>query len=199
MELKQLVMKRYATKEFDGKIIPQDKVNELFELIRLAPTSFNIQPWKVKVVTDKTIKEKLFPASWNQKQITTCSHLLVFCADNDILGLVEKLEKEMIAAGAKPESIKGYVQMMRDFAKGLTPDQALVWAQKQVYIALENAMLGATALGFDSCPMEGFNSAEYHKILKLPKNLVASVLCPIGYAADKPLPKLRFKKEDLFF
>ena len=199
MELKQLVMKRYATKEFDGKIIPQDKVNELFELIRLAPTSFNIQPWKVKVVTDKTIKEKLFPASWNQKQITTCSHLLVFCADNDILGLVEKLEKEMIAAGAKPESIKGYVQMMRDFAKGLTPEQALAWAQKQAYLALENAMLGATALGFDSCPMEGFNSTEYHKILKLPKNLVASVLCPIGYAADKPLPKLRFKKEDLFF
>ncbi|MBS3148632.1 NAD(P)H-dependent oxidoreductase [Candidatus Woesearchaeota archaeon] len=199
MKLKQLVMKRYATKEFDGKVIPQDKVNELFELIRMAPTSFNIQPWKVKVVTDKMTKEKLFPVSWNQKQITTCSHLLVFCADNDILGLVDKLEKEMIAAGASPESIKGYVQMMRDFAKGLTPDQALVWAQKQVYIALENAMLGATALGFDSCPMEGFNSAEYHKILKLPKNLVASVLCPIGYAADKPLPKLRFKKEDLFF
>lgn len=199
MELKQLVMKRYAAKEFDGKSIPQTKIDELFELIQMAPTSFNIQPWKVKVVTDKSTKEKLLGFSWNQKQITTCSHLLVFCADTDILGRIEKLEKEMINSGAKPDSIKGYVQMMRDFAKGLTPEQALSWAQRQAYLALENALLGATALGFDSCPMEGFNPAEYAKTLNLPKNLMPTALCPIGYATDTPRPKLRFKKTDLFF
>lgn len=199
MELKQIVMKRYAAKEFDGKQIPPAKVDELIEIIRMAPTSFNIQPWKVKVVTDKATREKLFGASWNQKQITTCSHLLVFCADTDVSGRIDKLEKEMLAAGAKPDSIKGYLQMMRDFAKGLTPEKALSWAQRQAYLALENALLGATSLGFDSCPMEGFDPAEYSKILNLPKNLVPTALCPIGYAADTPRPKLRFKKEDLFF
>lgn len=198
MEFEKIVRERYAVKLFDGRKLPEEKVNKLFEIIRLAASSFNIQPWKIIVVKDQKLKEKLQPATWNQQQIPTCSHLLVFCADADIAGNIDRLERLMIENGADKESIKGYMDMMRGFEKGLSKEQKLSWAQRQAYLALGNALNGAKALGFDSCPMEGFSPAEYSKILKLHDNLVPTVLCPIGYAADKQKEKLRFSKEEVF-
>ena len=198
MEFKKIVHERYAVKLFDGRKLPEDKINNLFEIIRYAASSFNIQPWKIIVVRDQKLKEKLQPATWNQQQIPTCSHLLVFCADTDIAGNIDRLEKLMIENGADKESIKGYIDMMKGFERGLSKEQKLSWAQRQTFLALGNALNGAKALGFDSCPMEGFNPAEYSKILNLPDNLVPTVLCPIGYAADKPNQKLRFPKEKMF-
>jgi len=202
MEFQEIVMQRYAVKEFDNKKVPESKINKLLEMIRYAPSSYNIQPWKIIVITDQKLKEKLAPASWNQLQIITCSHLLVLCADKDIAEKIEELEKLMIKSGSKPESIKGYIDMMNGFEKSLTDEQKLAWSQKQVYIALGNALNGAKSLGFDSCPMEGFNSEKYSEILKLPANVVPTVLAPAGFAKDfakeKLQKKLRFSKEAVF-
>lgn len=197
MEFKEIVMKRYATKNFDGKKIPEEKVNELLEMIRYAPSSFNIQPWKIIVIKDQALKDKLLPVSWNQPQVANCSHLLVFCANKNILENINSIEKESIKKGAKPESIKEYIKIMQDFEKSLDEEQKLNWAQKQTYIALGNALNGAKSLGFDSCPMEGFQPEEYSKILQLPKHLVPTVVCPIGYASDKPKPKFRFEMKEI--
>lgn len=199
MEFKQIVMSRYATKKFDGKTIDTKKVDELLEMIRYAPSSFNIQPWKIKIVTDKKTKEQIQKVAWNQEQVTTCSHLLVFCANTDIIGNINKLETQMKHANVPEQNIKPYIEMMKNFANNLTEKEQLNWAQKQVYLAVENALLGAKALGFDSCPMEGFSPAEVTKILNLPNNLAPTTLCPIGYAADTPKPKTRFAKEEIFF
>ncbi|HIH05290.1 TPA: NAD(P)H-dependent oxidoreductase [Candidatus Woesearchaeota archaeon] len=199
MEFRDIVMKRYATKKFDGRKIDQKKVDELFEIIRHAASSFGLQPWKIRVVADQATKEELAPASWNQAQITTCSHLLVFCANTDIDGLIAKYEKYMKKSGAPDDAVKAYIGMMRGWAQALDDPKRLSWSQRQTYLALGNAINGAKSLGFDSCPMEGFSPEEYGKILKLPKNIVPSALCPIGYAADKQQPKLRFAKEEIFF
>lgn len=198
MEFKTIVQQRYATKLFDGRKISESKLNELLELIRYAPSSFNIQPWKIIVVESQNVKENLSPVSWNQPQIKSCSHLLVFCADKNIAAKIDKLEKLMIESGAKPENIKVYVEMMRNFEKNLTDEQKLSWAQRQTFLAVGNALNGAKSLGFDSCPMEGFEPDKYSKILKLPVNLVPTALCPIGYANDTSKPKLRFPKEEVF-
>src|SRR3989338_9182544 len=194
MEFEQIVHERYAVKLFDGRKIPESKVNKLLEMIRYAPSSFNIQPWVVKVVTDSKIKERLTPASMNQKQIESCSHLLVFCANKDIAGNIDKLEKLMKKVGANTE----YLDIMRGFDKSLSDEQKLSWSQRQTYLALGNALNGAKSLGFDSCPMEGFDPQAYAKILDLPDNLIPTALCPIGYSADKPKPKIRFGSEEVF-
>lgn len=193
-----IVHERYATKLFDSRTLPEEKVRKLFDIIRHAPSSFNIQPWKIMVIKEKSVKEKLLAASWNQPQITSNSHLLVFCADTNIKEHIDKLEQLMVKNGARPEKIKGSIQMMRDFEKNLTPEQKLSWAQRQTYLALGNAVNGAKSLSFDSCPMEGFAPEEYSKILNLPPNIVPTALCTIGYAADKPRQKVRFAAEDIF-
>ena len=57
MEFKDIVMQRYATKKFDGRTIPREKINGLIEFIRYAPSAINMQPWRIKIVTDQGVKE----------------------------------------------------------------------------------------------------------------------------------------------
>jgi nitroreductase / dihydropteridine reductase len=199
MDFKEIVEKRYATKKFDGKKIPQDKVDELMEITRMACSSFGLQPFRVKIIEDQETKEKLLPASWNQPQINTCSHLLVFCADTNIKKRIEKYKEMMLKNKMPEDKVNTYIGMMSGFEEGLDDEKKVTWAQRQTYLAVGNAVNGAKALGFDSCPMEGFSPEEYSKILELPSNLVPTVVVTIGYAADEPHPKIRFPKEDLFF
>jgi nitroreductase/dihydropteridine reductase len=199
MLFKDIVMQRYAVKKFNGKIVPEEKINELIELVRYAPSALNMQPWKIKVVTDQKQKEQLRPAAYDQEQITTCSHLLVFCADPDYESLVQRLGA-LLKENHIPEDVQAMITgMAARFAGGMSPEQRIAWSQAQTYLALGNALNGAKSLGFDSCPMGGFDPGEFTRILKIPKPLVPVMLCPVGYAADKPMPKLRFRKEDILF
>ena len=199
MDYKEILEKRYATKEFDGKQIPEYKLNELLEMIRLSPSSFGLQPYVIKVISDKETKEKLLPASWDQVQITSCSHLLVFCALRDVKPRIEKCKEMMKEQGVSEEKINVYIDMINGFVDVMDEDKRLNWTQRQVYIAMSNALNAAKELGMDSCPMERFLPEEYSKILSLGKNVVPTVLVTIGYAADKPNPKRRYSKQDLFF
>ncbi len=199
MDFKEIVMSRYATRKFDGKKIPEKKVAELLELVRFAPSALNLQPWKIKIVTDQAIKEQLKPAAFGQEQITTCSHLLVFCADPDYDSLIPRLGALLRKNAVPEETRKMITGMAENFSKPMSPDQRLAWSQAQTYLALGNAVNGAKALGFDSCPMGGFNPREFSRILKIPAPLVPTMLCPVGYAADKPMPKVRFAHEDIVF
>lgn len=199
MEFKDIVMQRYAVKKFNGKAVPEEKINELIELVRFAPSALDLQPWRIRVITDQKLKEQLRPAAFNQEQITTCSHLLVFCADPDYDSLITKLSA-LLKANQVPQEVQAMVTgMAAQFAGSMSPEQRLAWSQAQTYLALGNALNGAKALGFDSCPMGGFNPDEFTRILKIPKPLVPVMLCPVGYAADKPMPKLRFRKEEILF
>jgi nitroreductase len=199
MQFKDIVMQRYAVKKFDGKKVSEDLISELLELVRFAPSALNLQPWKIHIVTDQKVKEQLLPASYNQQQVTTCSHLLVFCADIDYDNLIRRLGILMQKEGISPEMRKMVLDMARQFTAGMTTDQKRAWSQAQTYLALGNALNGAKALGFDSCPMGGFDPAEYSRILKIPPHLVPVMLCPVGYAADKPMPKIRFPREEITF
>jgi len=199
MQFKDTVMQRYATKKFDGKKISEDKISELLELVRFAPSALNLQPWKIKIVTDQNVKEQLLPASNNQHQVTTCSHLLVFCADADYEGLIRRLDTLMQKEGVPLDMKNMVIGMAREFTAKMSPEQKRAWSQAQTYLALGNALNGAKALGFDSCPMGGFDPKEYTRILRIPDYLEPVMLCPVGNAADKPMPKIRFPQEDILF
>ena len=199
MQFKDIVMERYATKKFDGNRIPDEKIDELMELVRFAPSALNLQPWRIRIITDLNVKEQLKPAAFNQEQITTCSHLLVFCADPDYAGLIKKLERLLKDNNTPEEMLAMIVGMASQFASAMTAEQQLAWSQAQTYLALGNAINGAKSLGFDSCPMGGFDPAEFTRILNIPAPLVPVMLCPVGYAADRSMPKIRFSQEEILF
>ena len=189
---------RYATKKFDGRKVPDETVEKILEAVRMAPTSFGIQPFHVTVITDDALKAELKPHAMNQEQITTCSHLLVFSVNTD----TDKRTDDYIALSAAAhntevgEKEKGFGTMVKSFAKQGGEE----WAARQAYIALGFALAAAAELSIDSCPMEGFDPSGFKGKLNLPENLNPKVLLPIGYrAADAVLsPKVRFGKNDLF-
>lgn len=199
MDFMDIVEKRHATRKFSEKKVDEAAMKKLFEIIRLSPSSLNLQPWKIKVITDAKTKQALTLHTWNQPQINSCSHLLVFCADTSLEEKAKSLYEKMDAQGLPAEDILGFSKMVDGFVSTLPKESRLPWAQRQVYIALGFALLGAKSLGLDSCPMEGFSAAEYSKALNLPPNLVPSALCPVGYGVDAPRKKVRFGKEDVFF
>ena len=199
MEFKDIVRKRYAAKQFNGKMIPKEKIDELLDIIRFAPSALNLQPWKIKVISDRKIKEALKSASFNQGQVTTCSHLLVFCANTNVDELIEKADR-MLQDGGLPDELRtSRFNMAKTMTGNMSPEETVEWAKCHAFLALGNAVNGAKSLGFDSCPMAGFDPAEYSRILNLPDHLVPTMICPVGYAADTPIPKTRFSKEDIFF
>lgn len=196
----RIVSGRYACKKFNSKRkVPAEKFETLLEIIRLSASSYNTQPWRVAIVTDEKTKQDLWKHSWLQPQITTCSHLLVFCVEKDRSKVASDLSDAMKEQAKKGigEKIKatGWIASLRAFSKSMPEG----WEDRQVYLALGNAINGAKSLGLASCPMEGFSRKEYKRILKLPPTWEPLVLCAVGYPADKPHEKVRLPKENVFF
>jgi len=197
---------RYATKRFDpSRRIPDDVWSALEETLILSPSSYGLQPWEFLVVTRPELRESLVSASWGQRQVADCSHLLVIAArvslaEADIDRLMESIEA---VQGRSRESTAGYRDMMiRDVVEGPRSRDIAAWAKLQCYIALGNFMTAAALLGIDTCPMEGFLPERYDEALGLTaQGLTAAVLCPAGYRhpEDKyaALPKVRYPAGDL--
>lgn len=93
---------RYATKKFDtSKKVSESDLEKILEAIRLTPTSFGLQPYHFYVVSNHEVKDKIQAASWNQPQIGTSSHLIVFTARTDLTVLQE--EFFTLLSGGNPE------------------------------------------------------------------------------------------------
>lgn len=176
--------KRYATKAMNGEVVPQEKIDNILEAIRLAPTSSGLQPFEVFVITNKETKAQIREIAWNQPQVTDCSHLLVFAAwDNytaDRINFMFDLTNEV--RGFKNEGWENYRQMLLTNYPKRDPETNFESAARQTYIALMAAIIQATYDGVDSTPMEGFEPAALDKILGLAeKNLRSTLLLPLGY------------------
>ena len=197
---------RYATKNFDpARKISEEDWSALEDVVVLTPSSYGLQPWKFFVITDQHLKDSLVPASYNQRQVSDCSHLLVMAVPTKV---TEEDVDKLIAAtaearGIDPEDLDGYRNLMiGDIVTGARSRDAVGWAKLQSYIALGNFMTAAALVGIDTCPMEGFIPTSYDEALDLDqKGLTTAVLCPAGYRLDDDkyatLPKVRYAKEDV--
>jgi nitroreductase len=181
---------RYATKRFDReRTIPEEDVSTLKEALRLAPSSFGLQPWKFIFITDQDIRAKLLPVSWGQPQVIEASHLVVLCSQLNVNNshaeaLIDSICK---TRNIEKTAIEEYKRMMIGFLenplKGFTMSE---WATKQVYLALGLLLTTAAVLGIDACPMEGFEHEKYDEILGLTiKGYTASVVCALGYRSSE--------------
>ena len=191
MEFKDIVRNRRAIRQYESKPVPEETIRELLEITSYAVSAINLQPWKIKVVSDAETKEKLFPATFGQNQVKACSHLFVFCADTDYAGIIKTVNASMAAAGVLDPQREAMMEMAANVANGMSPEQRLAWSKEQVYIALGNTLNGAYSLGLGACPMTAFQAPEFAKILGLPDNLVPTVIVSIGYPAEAGGPKVR--------
>jgi nitroreductase len=197
---------RYATKVFDSEQpIRAELWASLEQAMVLSPSSYGLQPWKFLVITDPAIKAELRPHSWNQSQITDCSHLVVFLVRRSIEAAdAERLINATAQARGLPlEQLAPYRGMIeKDMIHGPRSQVIGQWCSNQVYIALGNLMTCAALVGADTCPIEGFAPGEYDRILKLGDTPYrSSVVCACGTRSsdDKhaKLAKVRVPLEEL--
>jgi len=198
---------RYATKQFD----PTRKINArdwatLEDALLLTPSSGGLQPWKFIVITDPAVRAKLLPASYGQPQITDASHLVVFAAKKNFseADVDAFIGHTAATRGVPVESLATYRDMLvGGIVKAMDEAARAAWARNQAYIALGNLLTSAALLGFDACPMEGFDRAQFDEILGLKAQGYASaVIATVGYRAttdqSASAPKVRFPKEQVF-
>ncbi|MGF1922968.1 MAG: NAD(P)H-dependent oxidoreductase [Bacteroidia bacterium] len=175
---------RYATKKMNGNAVPQDKVDQILEAARLAPTSSGLQPYEVIVVTNPELKKQLLPYSFNQSQIVDSSHLLVFAAwdnytEERIKEVFTNMHKER---GTPEESTADYLNTLLGMYIPRPAEVNFQHAARQAYIGFGIAIAEAALLKVDATPMEGFDSAKYDEILGLTARGLKSVtILPLGY------------------
>jgi nitroreductase len=197
---------RYATKQFDpsAKIAPEIWT-ALEDSLVLTPSSYGLQPWKFLIITSSELKEQLKPFSWNQSQVTDCSHYVVFTIKKNLTA--EHVDRFVARTaelrGGTVEAISGYRNMMvSDVIDGARSFNVNEWATRQAYIALGNFMTSAALLGVDTCAMEGIDPVKYNNLLGLSaKGYSTVVACAAGYRSDEDkyatLAKVRFLKSEV--
>jgi len=204
MDLTSFYKWRYATKKFDSdKTIDEKEMNILKESIRLSPSSYGLQLFKVLVIENKELKDKLKEVSFNQSQISDCSALFVFCnftkvTSSDIDGFIQlksSVQDIMIS------NLSKYGDFLKSTLLTMPSEEVSIWTANQVYIALGNLMTSCAALKIDSCPIEGFQADKYNGILNL-KNMNAAVVASVGYRSIDDLSqeseKVRKNSASLF-
>lgn len=199
--------KRYASKQMNGKKVSPEKVTTILESIRLAPTSLGLQPFKVLVVENQELKDKIFEkAAQGQPQIPNSSQVLVFACYKSITTeiLDEYTQRIVTQRPTLPlAKVTAYRQMI-DKSLNRPDKENFNWAARQAYIALGFALTAAAVEQVDSVPIEGYNPAALDELLGLEdKNLGSVCMMAIGYRDEATdynatLPKVRKNKTELF-
>ncbi len=198
MELIKNLQWRYAVKKYTDELVSEDKIDQIIEAINLSASSCGIQPYRLILVTNPEVRQKLAEGSFNT-QIQASSHLLVFAAFNKITSeyiadYVAMMEEQRNLEAGTLTPLKDAVT---SFFSTQTPEQNVIWSSKQAYIGLGTALIAAAELKVDATPMEGFDPELFDNVLGLSeKNLHASVIISFGYRdADNDylasMPKVR--------
>ena len=183
MELIKNLQWRYAVKKYTDELVSEDKIDQIIESISLSASSCGIQPYRLIVVTNPEMRQKLAEGSFNT-QILDSSHLLVFAGFNNISSeyiadYVAMMEEQRALEVGSLNPLKDAVT---SFFATQTPEQHAIWSAKQAYIGLGTALIAAAELKVDATPMEGFDPELFNKVLGLSeKNLHASVIISLGY------------------
>ena len=180
------IKKRRAIKAFDPEHrLTAEEERKLLEATVLAPTSFNIQHWRFVVVRDPKLRAKIRKEFGNdQAPMTDASLLVIFTADMKAW----RKEPSRYWKNAPQEVADLLVGWMGPFHEGrewLQRDEA----QRSIGMAMQTLMLAATAMGYESCPMIGFDIEAVAKLIDLPADHVMGPMVAIGKGTKDSWPK----------
>lgn len=185
MDTFEAIASRRSVKQFDpAHTMPEADARRLLEAAVLSPTSFNIQNWRFVRVSDPALKARVREAAWGQSQVTDCSLLLVLCAD------LKAWDRDPARywRNAGPEVQALVVGMIGDFYRG-KPDIERDEVMRSCGIAAQTLMLGARAMGYDSCPMIGFDYEAVGELIRLPADHQVCMMVAIGKALQPAAPR----------
>jgi len=213
MDILKIAKNRYSTKEFDAtKKLNEEQISKMEDLLQLAPSSTNIQPWHFIIATTEEGKKRIAKAvqgfySFNESKVLDASAVVVFASKVDLTEeYLQHILDQEDADGRfpKPESKAKNHGVRSYFANTHKFDYKdfQYWVDKQVYLNLGNFLLGVSALGLDTVAMEGVALKVLDEEFGLrKKGFTASVVVSVGYHKEsdfnKMLPKSRLLKTEI--
>lgn len=176
---------RRAVKHYDpSHQMTDEEIQRLLSLAMLSPTAFNIQNWRFVLVRDPELRRQIRAAAWDQAQVTDASLLVVLCAD---LKSWEKVPARYWRGA--PQEVQDFLLPAIDrYYRGrdqVQRDEAM----RSCGIAAQTLMLAAKALGYDSCPMDGFDYDAVGKLIHLPEDHAVAMFVVVGRGTKEAWPR----------
>lgn len=181
----EAIRSRRAVKHYDPEHkFSADEERQLLELALLSPTAFNIQNWRFVVVRDPEVRRQIRAAAWDQAQVTDASLLVVLC------GNLKSWEQEPARYWRNaPQPVQDFlVPAIGQYYSG-RPEVARDEVMRSCGMAGQTLMLAAKAMGYDSCPMDGFDFDAVGKIINLPPDHVIAFMVAIGRKTADAWPR----------
>lgn len=185
MDTFDAITTRRAVKQFDPEHrLTEEETTRLLEAAMQAPTSFNIQHWRFVVIADPDLRAAIRAAGNDQAQMTDASLLILMTADVQAW----RKDPQRYWRNAPTEVADLLVNWMGPFHEGreqLQRDEA----QRSIGMAMQTLMLAATAMGYQSCPMIGFDLEKVAELVNLPDDHCIGPMVAIGRGTKDPWPK----------
>ncbi|MDZ4288235.1 MAG: nitroreductase family protein [Prosthecobacter sp.] len=184
MNTLEAIHARRAVKRFDpDHRMPEADVRQLMEAAMQAPTAFNIQHWRFVLVTDPEERKQIRSAAWEQGQVTDASLLIIMCAK--VSAWKDAPHYWRNAPPAVREFLLPAIQQYYEGKDQVQRDECM----RSCGLAGQTLMLAAKDMGYDTCPMDGFDFDAVAKIIKLPDDHLISFMIAVGKGIQAPWPK----------
>lgn len=190
----KLVEARRAIKEFDNEhVLPEEDLNKILTAVHFTPTAYNLQNYRFVVVQDKEVRhsDDFMAAGWNQPKMATSSALIILCADKDSWRKDARRVWESAGKDVQ-DTMEGMITSYYEGNERVQLDEA----HRSCGMAGMNIMLTAQALGYDTCPMDGFDYEAMGKQINLPEDHVISFIIAIGKRTADPFPRATLLPKD---
>lgn len=185
MKVMAAIQARRAVKVFDPEHVMSDSDEAcLLAAARLSPTAFNLQNWRFVIVRDRALRQAMRKAAWDQAQVTDASLLIVLCAD--LKAWAKQPERYWAHAPASARQL--LIPAIAQYYAGNEQAQRDE-AMRSCGIAAQTLMLAAQELGYDSCPMDGFDFEAVGRLINLPGDHVIAMMVAIGKRAEAVWPR----------
>ncbi|MBC8087646.1 MAG: nitroreductase family protein [Phycisphaerae bacterium] len=174
--------RRRSIRSFEPDAIPRQDLTQILDVVRLAPSAFNVQPWRFIAVETPELKTKLAAAAYNQKQVSSAPVVLVLYTDMaDSLDRVEELLHPGMDDTQKA-SVKATI--LKNFG-AMSEEARETWAASQGNIALGYLLLAVESHGYQSSPMAGFDADKVKALFDLPANVRVPAIIAIGKGTEQ--------------
>jgi nitroreductase len=185
MNVSQAINERRSVKVYDPQHkMAEEEISKLMSLAMLSPTAFNIQNWRFVLVTDPVLRHQIRSVSWNQAQVEEASLLIVLTADLKAWAKQPQRYWQNV-----PQAVSDILVPMIDQYYNGNAQVQRDEAMRSCGMAAMTIMLAAKEMGYDTCPMDGFDFDAVSKLLNLPADHIPTMFVVVGKALKEALPR----------
>lgn len=192
-----VINERHSVKKYDASYkMTKDEINKLIEYTQTAPSAWNLQHWKFLILEDKSAKERALPIAYGQQQVVDASITVCILADLEANKNAEPIFEDAVKAGIMPPDVKDTLIQQIEGAyqiPGMDKDQGILNSS----LAAMQLMIVAKAMGYDTCPMGGFDRQKMIEEFNIPKRYIPTMLISVGKGIEPAYPSARFSIEDM--